>query len=295
LFVILAREAPRAVILRRGPSRSVLQVGWDTGTDRFTEGQWLRGRIYERRCDLSPNGELLLYFAAKWGTPMKTWSAISRVPWFTALALYPKGDAWGGGGLFEGPRSVVLNHPYGLPDPKLAPGYALPPRFRVRDMGLRSRGGEDFPVYGLRLERDGWVPVPPDEARGIEVADRSPSWHRYDPPIVLRKLQPTVRAHTARALTLEQRVLGVHESGGSGDWWLVEHALRASGRVVCELGRTEWADWDRTGDLLFARDGVLFRLPRPTAETSIEEARELIDLRDRRFEARASPPAARRW
>lgn len=31
-------------------------IGWDREHDRFRVGQWLYGRIYERRCDLSPEG-----------------------------------------------------------------------------------------------------------------------------------------------------------------------------------------------------------------------------------------------
>jgi hypothetical protein len=40
-------------------------TNWDTDTDSFDLGQWFRGRIYERRCDLSPDGSLLVYFAQK--------------------------------------------------------------------------------------------------------------------------------------------------------------------------------------------------------------------------------------
>jgi hypothetical protein len=65
LYVILARAAPIAVIFRRGPSRWVQIVKWSTNTDTFEEGQWFHGRIYERRCDLSPDGRLLVYFAQK--------------------------------------------------------------------------------------------------------------------------------------------------------------------------------------------------------------------------------------
>ena len=46
LHVILAREAPKAVIFRRGPSGRVCTLGWDLETDTFTMGQWLKGRIY---------------------------------------------------------------------------------------------------------------------------------------------------------------------------------------------------------------------------------------------------------
>ena len=110
IYAILARDGRSAVVFRRGPSRQVLVLRWWLDDDRIEPGQWLKGRIYERRCDLSPDGDLLIYFAAKWETPMSTWTAVSRTPYLTALAVWPKGDAWGGGGLFEGATSIGLNY-----------------------------------------------------------------------------------------------------------------------------------------------------------------------------------------
>ena len=69
LHVILAREAPKAVVFRRGPSGQVCTLGWDLETDTFTMGQWLKGRIYEYRSDLSPDGELMIYFATDFRRP----------------------------------------------------------------------------------------------------------------------------------------------------------------------------------------------------------------------------------
>ena len=69
LHVILARDASKAVVFRRGPSNRVCTVGWDLETDTFTMGQWLKGRIYEYRSDLSPDGELMIYFATDFSHP----------------------------------------------------------------------------------------------------------------------------------------------------------------------------------------------------------------------------------
>src|SRR5919109_3427070 len=110
LFVIQARRAPYAVVFRRGPSKVVRLIGWHTGTDTFDFGQWLKGRIYERRCDLSPSGSHLIYFAADFKKPYYSWTAISKPPYLTALALWPKGDCWHGGGLFDAAWSLWLNH-----------------------------------------------------------------------------------------------------------------------------------------------------------------------------------------
>ncbi|MEK6804025.1 MAG: hypothetical protein AABZ34_15370 [Nitrospirota bacterium] len=67
--MLLAREAPVGLVIRRGPSRQVCTLLWDRRTDTFTLGQWFKGRIYERRCDLSPDGTHFIYFAmdGKWG------------------------------------------------------------------------------------------------------------------------------------------------------------------------------------------------------------------------------------
>ena len=112
LFVILAREVPLALILRRGPAAWYHLILWHTDEDRFEPGAWLKGRIYEERCDLSPDGELFLYFALqgnRWRTSYRgTWTAISRPPWLQALVLWPHGDTWGGGGRFVSNRKVAL-------------------------------------------------------------------------------------------------------------------------------------------------------------------------------------------
>ena len=110
LWVLLAREAPVGVIFRRGPSKQVLLIKWDMRRDSFEHGQWLKARVYERRCDLSPNGKLLIYFAANYKRPLYSWTAISKPPYFSAVALWPKGDCWNGGGWFVDDRKMRLNH-----------------------------------------------------------------------------------------------------------------------------------------------------------------------------------------
>lgn len=111
LFVLLARSATVGVILRRGPSEWVQMIKWETKKDVFTPGQWFHGRVYEHKCDLSPNGELFVYFAKKYtGKRLLErkylWTAISKPPHFTALDIQFDVDTWGGGGVF--PEDRVL-------------------------------------------------------------------------------------------------------------------------------------------------------------------------------------------
>ena len=111
LSVLFARSAPVAAILRRGPSRWTQIIAWDTDRDTFTDGAWFKGRIYEEKCDLSPDGRLLLYFVhAGRSRPGYTdsWTGVSRLPWLFALGLWPWGTTYGGGGRFVDDRQLVL-------------------------------------------------------------------------------------------------------------------------------------------------------------------------------------------
>jgi hypothetical protein len=112
LFVLLARDAPTALVIRRGPSAWCHLVRWDLATDRLEHGAWIRGRIFAERSDLSPDGELLVAFVYQGARARTTytdaWTAVSRPPWLHALALWPQGPTYGGGGRFTDRRTLVL-------------------------------------------------------------------------------------------------------------------------------------------------------------------------------------------
>jgi hypothetical protein len=123
LHVLMASDTREAVILRKGPTNHVATIGWNRHYDTFQLGQWLKGKIYADRCDLSPDGRHFVYFAmnGQWhGEASGAWTAVSRAPYLKALALYPQGSCWGGGGLFgsastlwiegEAPGSLVVEH-----------------------------------------------------------------------------------------------------------------------------------------------------------------------------------------
>src|SRR5690348_10609575 len=108
LHVLFANEAPVGVVFRRGPSKQVRLILWRTDTDTFEPGQWLNGRLYAEWASLSPNGKLLAYVAAdhraRRPSPSYTWTAISRPPYLTALALWF--PAWG----YASDATFVDNH-----------------------------------------------------------------------------------------------------------------------------------------------------------------------------------------
>ena len=286
LFVLLARKSPRAVILRRGPTKQVQLISWNTERDTFVPGQWLKGRIYERRCDLSPDGDLLIYFAAKHRPPFGSWTAVSHPPYFTALALWPKGDCWGGGGLFDASNRVALNHwPNQM---QIADGFRLSKGMQVRPFGARPGWGEDFPIWSVRMKREGWTCTSEGEVRKRELTEGI-SWE-YDPPITWQRPHPIAQ----KSLLLEMQIHGIHESNGS--WYVIRYCVRRESEKSDNLGRTDWADWDNNGDLLFSQAGALFRCPfHNGALAPSEEAAQLADFSANRFENVEAPASAQRW
>jgi hypothetical protein len=283
LHAIVARGRRKAVVLRRGPSKLVQLWSWDLTRDRFERGQWLRARVFERRCDLSPRGDLLVYFAAKNRGPIPTYTAISKPPYFTALALFPGMGTYGGGGLFSSEDHLELNH--GPLHHALAPGFTLRKGMRVSALGRDAGRGEDDPIQHHRLTRDGWrlvdLGTPREQSRGASI------WIVLDPPRVYAKGRPK-----EPELELEQRWTGIKQT--NGPWYVMEHALvRRSTQREHALPDCEWADWDHQGDLLMAREGRLWRAR--VVRGVLQEPRMLIDLREERFEPVVAPPSARTW
>jgi hypothetical protein len=157
LQILFARWAPIGVIFRRRPSKWVQIIKWDTTTDSFEKGQWFHGHVYAGRSDLSADGSLLIYFASKFNKKTVSdkeytyaWTAIGKPPFLTALALWPKGDCWHGGGLFTTNRDVFLNH---RPDAAEPHPKHFPTGVRVRSSPDAT--GEDDGVLVPRMVRDG--------------------------------------------------------------------------------------------------------------------------------------------
>jgi hypothetical protein len=235
---------------------------------------------------LTPAGDKLIYFAAKYETPTRTWTAISRPPFLTALALWPKGDAWGGGGLFDSDRQVRLNHR--SDEMELDPGFRLAPSMKVDSFGPASGRGEDEPIHDARLRRDGWqadsYPVR-EQDHGLAAE----TWITFEPPI-----RYTRTLTEQDGTTLEMSVQGIHQRDGA--WYLISYRLMEDAVVLRDLGRADWADRAPDGDLLLARDGRLYRLSARTAsDWANGQFRDISDLRDHRFQERKAPQWATSW
>jgi hypothetical protein len=103
LHLFFATENDRALILRQGPAREFRMILWHRNSDAFEDGQWIRNKVYAGGGSLSPDGAHFLYFAldGRWSSVTHgSYTALSRPPYWTALALFPGGDRLGGGGVF---------------------------------------------------------------------------------------------------------------------------------------------------------------------------------------------------
>jgi len=112
IHILIPRDSDNALVIRRGPSKQTCILNWNRKKNLFAVAQWLKGRIYERRGDISPNGKYWIYFAmnGRWHSEVKgSWTAIAKAPWLKAIILYAKGDCWHGGGLFLDNETYWLN------------------------------------------------------------------------------------------------------------------------------------------------------------------------------------------
>jgi hypothetical protein len=238
VHVLLAREAPLGVVIRRGPSKQVCTLLWDRTTDQFSLGQWLKGRIYERRSDLSPDGKHLIYFAMNghWaGEARGSWTAISRVPYLKALTLLAKGDGYSGGGLFTSKARYWLNDAYGQGHAVIRDSQEL--RRDAKYCPEGGLGGECLSVYYVRLLRDGWKLV------------RRESLGKWKDLSVFEK--PAPGGWTLRKIAHEE----VNSPVGKGCYW-DEHELEGpEGPIACPAW--EWAEIDN-GRLVWVAGGKLF-------------------------------------
>ncbi len=282
VHAILARESNRAVVFRRGPSDQVAVIGWDRGNDTFLPGQWFHGRIYEYRCDLTPDGKHLLYFAADYArrkededsgaeSRFTSWTAISRAPYLKALALWWNGTGWNGGGLFRSNREFWLNRPperiaETVPERSSREFREVPPPPEFQEEFGWGSPGECPMVYFPRLERDGW--------RLIKTVNEAGFFYEKPLPGGLRLIKIFCCDWSCKR-------------PGYGVYY-ENHELRSeSGELLLDAPGWRWADYDaRRKRIVFAENGAIRALlpHRPDSPP-----KRLCDFNDMKFEPRPAP------
>jgi hypothetical protein len=249
LHVIPATGCDKALVLRRGPSGQVASLLWNRRDGTLALGQWLKGRIYEHRSDLSPDGRHMIVFAGKGG---RFWTALSRAPWLTALHWEPQGSTWFGGGAFTRQGRVFFNG--GQPPAR------LPDRLRPARPDAYPHGADGFHMGGLypaMMVARGWRIV---AGSGTDTVLEKPVARGWRLRLCFEVLAPG-RAILSNRYTL----LGKAEEIVT-DW--------------------EWADPWTDGLHLARAGGLLFA---PLGPDGPGEMRLIHDLSPFRFEPRIAP------
>ena len=268
LHVFLARDNPfQGLILRRGPAKQVACIGWNRSNDTFKSGQWLKGRIYEYECDLSPDGKYFLY-AAMDKRANENWTAISKVPYLTALDLSFNPPCVLGGGLFISNKTYWVNY---WRWPTLKSKFKRSPLTPVVEHPNAPKLERWNGLCLHRLQRDGWLPDNPinrNSYRFVKPVNRD--W----------QLVKTVS-------------LGDSTSLGHGYIHETHQLVRHSDEQVVNLPDWEWADLDH-GRIVFAEKGKLCALPFTQDALEIGAVKVLHDFTSMVFKEVKAPYAKNR-
>ncbi len=276
LSVFLALEAPVGAVLRRGPTDWAHLSLWDREQDRVEHGQWFRGRIYGRRCDLSPDGRLFVYFAARHGKldgPYgEAWTALSRPPWLSALGVWENVGSWYGGGAFESNRDLRLDATCTL---EVHPDFQSPP-LRIRHIGGDTAPWEArFLAHGWALQERGFHPRTHQRVGEREV------WSK---------------PHPSGDVTLFQQVEDWDPSRYGDPYWSTYWL--ETGEDLLPLDGVEWADFDTAQPdghgprLVYSRRGAIRTAQWSDVDTT---ERTIHDFNPLEPDPHPAPAWARQW
>ena len=287
LYAMIATSAPLAVVFRRGPTDWWQVCRWNLDSGELEPGAWFHGTLYPRRCDLSPDGQFLYYFALK-GAPgdgtsqlavgatpggatavrsraprlSGTYSAVSKAPWLSALAAWAEMGTWGRGYHFAAGRDRA-NVKLDIGSLSKLP-FALRVTAVVQYAVERRRGWSEDESCPPRAPDDAW-----DERREAVLAKVRPGGggrlvltdHGWDPERAIEGRHPSYRLE--------------------------------GGRYPGELDGVVWADWDHRGRLLVATaDGRLEVRALGGRAITVEVAHDLAPLAP---DPAPAPDWATRW
>lgn len=277
LHVFLAREAPVGLILRRSRARYTCAIGWDRERDGFTIGQWIEGRIYHHRSDLSPDGKHFLYYVLR-HSPESGWCesfvVVSRSPYLSPVASWADGTGTrGSAGCFTSNTEYWLS--YTWVDPPLTT-HLLVEGLRAVPMPCFSwEPSDEIPlVYEVRLRHEGWdwMSIP---LRATEwTSERSALCKQIGSGWCLFRLQGR---HSL------QKPSRAFQPPPDAEWHALFH--EATGAFVPHTD-WEWADVDRHR-LVWASGGKLFE--GFVEESGVTREREIADFNDMEFTELRAP------
>lgn len=292
LWALFARDAPKAVILRRGPRKHFHLIKWDLRDDSFTHGQWMKGFV--RLWDLSPNGEKIIYWAYQYHASApwrdKEWPTLDQ----TGLALLydPLQTRPRTGSQKKRSRRKTPRYQRGLEqehrsNPPLRPNcgcwtaVSTPPYFSALAIWPSFghwTGGGTFASDNEIVLQESCDGMTPRENVPIPARVRVRAQQNYGSP----HARVNFSAWQPMATAFER---DEHDA--------VAKSLKAAGMM-----NVDWIKPPTTSDLLFACDGRVYRLEnwrKVKPDHYLAAADLLADLTGLSFEMVRAPSEAMRW
>ncbi|MDX2211870.1 MAG: hypothetical protein SFY66_01155, partial [Oculatellaceae cyanobacterium bins.114] len=99
IHLIPAKASPYVLIIRRKPSKCFHLILWNTQIDTLEYGSWFHGKLYPKRCDISFDGQWMVYLAM--GASGNTWNGVCRLPYLRTVAEGSAMGTWFGGGYWS--------------------------------------------------------------------------------------------------------------------------------------------------------------------------------------------------
>lgn len=296
LHVFLAAEAPVGALIRTGSDRLAQMILWDTETDDFEPGQWLRAHVAPATADISPDGELFVYEAFDPRKKRKAqaaetlgkedynrahWTAISRPPYWTALDMWFHSEEQNGGGQFKSNTEVVIHPDMTTAEQRPDQG---PDPLAITNLALDQ---DSFAKLWLQRKiRDGWRIL----------HDPRPKIKKMDGPeaeMVKAKFHPLIEKTNGQCMLLAKigddsaAILNAYATDDGGFAW------RSFGLGLWHSPKLNpfsrgWVDLDQQGRLVWVEEGCLYAW-------GAQEPTLLYDAHEAQFEPIASPDWARQW
>lgn len=240
------------IVLKSKKASGFFDLNFSSNT--VTEGQWIQGKIYPRRCDLSEDGKHIIYFAAKFHirNGPTTWTAVSKFPYFTALDFYEKGDTYNGGGLFLSKNKYILNETYAQKELYKNSSFTVT-RGKLNNVLLDD---ETEGLYFPRLIRDGWK----DKGESNEVRIFKKTYKHYE-------------------ISKECRINRLFSNSEKRGFFYDINEFKINGKVEMRI-ESDWMDFKKD-KLYWADKGKILSAPL----TNIENIKVLADLNQYQYKS----------
>ncbi len=234
IHLLPAKGSPVVVVIRRKPSKCFHIVRWNTRSDKLEYGSWFHGKLYPKRCDVSFDGQWMIYLAM--GASGETWNGVCRLPYLRTFLEGENMGTWFGGGYWQDHRTLLLNG--WEPSKGSVPFHLqqLQPQF----------GGEDLSVLYAKWQRDGW------KRRGDHYGTEREITGAAKYTIACEGDEGWSYRPTRRHPELIARYVGYLTHG-----YTFRFTLEGFGHLLDD--EVDSATWDSLGNLVYSREGVLYK------------------------------------